>query len=95
MVARNIFIAFTKMTRKNVSLDEIYDATAVRVLVDTKPQCYEVLGMVHTLWKQISAEFDDYITNPKPNGYQSLHTAVQGQKVEFLKSKSEPSLCMI
>ncbi|KTD53151.1 GTP pyrophosphokinase [Legionella santicrucis] len=76
--SKHIHSIYKKMTRKNVSLDEIYDATAVRVLVDTKPQCYEVLGMVHTLWKQISAEFDDYITNPKPNGYQSLHTAVQG-----------------
>lgn len=76
--SKHIHSIYKKMTRKNVSLDEIYDATAVRVLVDTKPQCYEVLGMVHTLWKQISAEFDDYITNPKPNGYQSLHTAVKG-----------------
>lgn len=67
-----------KMQRKNVSLDEIYDATAVRVLVATEAQCYEVLGMVHTLWKQIPAEFDDYIFNPKANGYQSLHTAVEG-----------------
>ena len=48
------------------------------MLVDTEAQCYEVLGMVHTLWKQIPAEFDDYIFNPKPNGYQSLHTAVEG-----------------
>ena len=67
-----------KMQRKNVSLEEIYDATAVRVLVETEAQCYEVLGMVHTLWKQIPAEFDDYIFNPKANGYQSLHTAVEG-----------------
>lgn len=67
-----------KMKRKNVSLDEIYDATAVRILVETVPQCYEVLGMVHTLWPQIPAEFDDYIFTPKPNGYQSLHTAVIG-----------------
>ena len=67
-----------KMKRKNVSLDEIYDATAVRILVETIPQCYEVLGMVHTLWEQIPAEFDDYIFTPKPNGYQSLHTAVVG-----------------
>ncbi len=65
------------MQRKNVPLDEIYDATAVRILVDTNEQCYAVLGMVHTLWKQIPAEFDDYIFNPKPNGYQSLHTAVE------------------
>ncbi|CDZ79206.1 GTP pyrophosphokinase [Legionella massiliensis] len=76
--SKHIHSIYRKMKRKNVSLDEIYDATAVRVLVDTKDQCYEVLGIVHSLWKQISAEYDDYITNPKPNGYQSLHTAVEG-----------------
>ncbi|MBL7479305.1 GTP diphosphokinase [Legionella bononiensis] len=76
--SKHIHSIYKKMQRKNVSLDEIYDATAVRVLVDTEAQCYEVLGMVHTLWKQIPAEFDDYIFNPKPNGYQSLHTAVEG-----------------
>ena len=76
--SKHIHSIYKKMQRKNVSLDEIYDATAVRVLVDTVPQCYEVLGMVHNLWEQIPAEFDDYIINPKPNGYQSLHTAVIG-----------------
>lgn len=76
--AKHIHSIYKKMMRKNVSLDEIYDATAVRVLVDTKAQCYEVLSLVHTLWKQIPAEFDDYIIHVKPNGYQSLHTAVIG-----------------
>lgn len=74
--SKHIHSIYKKMKRKNVSLDEIYDATAVRVLVDTEDQCYEVLGMVHSLWDQIPAEFDDYIINPKSNGYQSLHTAV-------------------
>ncbi len=76
--SKHIHSIYKKMQRKNVLLDEIYDATAVRVLVDTEAQCYEVLGMVHALWKQIPAEFDDYIFNPKANGYQSLHTAVEG-----------------
>lgn len=76
--SKHIHSIYRKMKRKNVSLDEIYDATAVRVLVETKEQCYEVLGMVHSLWKQVPIEFDDYITHPKPNGYQSLHTAVEG-----------------
>ncbi|CAM4447646.1 MAG: GTP pyrophosphokinase [Legionella sp.] len=75
--SKHIHSIYKKMARKNVALDEIYDATAVRVLVETDHQCYEVLGMVHTLWKQIPAEFDDYIINPKENGYQSLHTAVE------------------
>ncbi|MDI1352965.1 MAG: TGS domain-containing protein, partial [bacterium] len=76
--SKHIHSIYKKMQRKNVLLDEIYDATAVRVLMDTEAQCYEVLGMVHTLWRQIPAEFDDYIFNPKSNGYQSLHTAVEG-----------------
>ncbi|WP_028387888.1 GTP diphosphokinase [Legionella fairfieldensis] len=76
--AKHIHSIYRKMQRKNVSLDEIYDATAVRVLVETKEQCYQVLSMVHSLWKQVPAEFDDYIINPKANGYQSLHTAVEG-----------------
>ncbi|KTD20074.1 GTP pyrophosphokinase [Legionella lansingensis] len=76
--SKHIHSIHRKMKRKNVSLDEIYDATAVRVLVETKEQCYEVLSMVHSLWKRIPAEFDDYIANPKANGYQSLHTAVEG-----------------
>ncbi|MDP3270162.1 MAG: GTP diphosphokinase [Legionella sp.] len=75
--SKHIHSIYKKMKRKNVSLDEIYDATAVRILVDTEEECYEVLGMVHTLWQQIPAEFDDYIINPKNNGYQSLHTAVE------------------
>ncbi len=76
--AKHIHSIYRKMVRKNVSLDEIYDATAVRILVETKEQCYEVLGFVHTQWRQVHHEFDDYIVNPKPNGYQSLHSAVEG-----------------
>lgn len=76
--SKHIHSIYRKMQRKNVPLNEIYDATAVRVLVETKDQCYEVLGLIHTLWQQLSKEFDDYIANPKPNGYQSLHTAVIG-----------------
>lgn len=76
--SKHIHSIYKKMQRKNVSLEEIYDATAVRVLVETKEQCYDVLGMVHSLWKQVPVEFDDYINNPKANGYQSLHTAVEG-----------------
>ena len=76
--SKHIHSIYRKMQRKNVPLDEIYDATAVRILVETKEQCYEVLGLVHSIWPQVTAEFDDYIVNTKPNGYQSLHTAVTG-----------------
>lgn len=76
--SKHIHSIYRKMQRKNVSLDEIYDATAVRILVKNEEQCYQVLSIVHELWEQIPHEFDDYIVNPKPNGYQSLHTAVVG-----------------
>lgn len=75
--AKHIHSIYRKMMRKHVPLSEIYDAIAVRVLVDTKEQCYAVLGLVHALWKPVPEEFDDYITHPKKNGYQSLHTAVE------------------
>ncbi|KTD20816.1 GTP diphosphokinase [Legionella londiniensis] len=78
--SKHIHSIYRKMLRKNVPLDEIYDATAVRILVETEAQCYAVLGLVHSLWHQVAAEFDDYIVNPKPNGYQSLHTAVKSRE---------------
>lgn len=76
--SKHIHSIANKMKRKNVDINEIYDATAVRILVDTKEQCYKVLGLIHATWTQIVKEFDDYIINPKSNGYQSLHTAVIG-----------------
>lgn len=76
--SKHIHSIYRKMIRKNVAIEEIYDATAVRVLVETDAQCYEILSLVHALWEQIPTEFDDYISHPKPNGYRSLHTAVIG-----------------
>ena len=76
--AKHIHSIYRKMQRKNLPLSEIYDAIAVRILVDSKEQCYEALGLVHVLWQQIPKEFDDYIVSSKTNGYQSLHTAVKG-----------------
>lgn len=76
--AKHIHSIYRKMQRKKVPLEEIYDATAVRILVNTEEECYQVLGLVHTLWAQIPSEFDDYIVKAKPNGYQSLHTALKG-----------------
>ena len=76
--SKHIHSIYRKMVRKNVALQQIYDATAVRILVETEAQCYQVLSVVHSLWSQVLAEFDDYIARPKSNGYQSLHTAVLG-----------------
>lgn len=75
---KHIYSIWKKMQRKRVDFSQIFDVRAVRVLVDTVSQCYEVLGMVHGAWQPVSGEFDDYIAHPKPNGYRSLHTAVIG-----------------
>jgi GTP pyrophosphokinase len=75
---KHIYSIYKKMTRKNVDIDRIFDVRAVRILVDTIPDCYAALGIAHSLWPYIREEFDDYITSPKNNNYQSIHTAVNG-----------------
>ncbi|GAB4391245.1 MAG: GTP diphosphokinase [Gammaproteobacteria bacterium] len=74
--AKHIYSIYNKMRRKNLPLQEIYDTIAMRVLVPSVEDCYKVLSIVHDNWQRIPEEFDDYIANPKPNGYSSLHTAV-------------------
>lgn len=76
--AKHIYSIWRKMQRKNISFSQVYDVRAVRVLVKEIRDCYTVLGIVHTIWRTIPKEFDDYIANPKENGYRSLHTAVIG-----------------
>lgn len=76
--AKHIYSIWRKMRRKNISFSEVYDIRAVRMLVTSEQDCYRVLGIVHSLWRNIPNEFDDYIANPKENGYRSLHTAVKG-----------------
>ncbi len=76
--AKHIYSIWRKMQRKSIGFSEVYDIRAVRILVPTTKDCYEVLGIVHTLWRNIPHEFDDYIAAPKENGYRSLHTAVVG-----------------
>ena len=81
--AKHIYSIWRKMQRKSVSFEEVYDVHALRITVPHLKDCYASLGIVHTQWRNIPREFDDYIANPKENGYRSLHTAVLGpdQKV--------------
>lgn len=82
---KHIYSIWRKMQRKDLTFEDLYDLRAVRVIVDRLATCYAVLGVVHAHWPHVPKEFDDYIANPKDNGYQSLHTAVigpQGKVVE-------------
>jgi GTP pyrophosphokinase len=73
---KHIYSIWKKMHAKQVPLEEVYDLRALRVIVSEVHDCYTVLGIVHQMWIPIAKEFDDYITQPKGNLYQSLHTAV-------------------
>ncbi len=73
---KHIYSIWNKMQGKSIDFSQLYDVRAFRVIVDDVKTCYTVLGIVHNIWTPIPKEFDDYISRPKPNGYQSLHTVV-------------------
>lgn len=82
---KHIYSIWRKLQKKNVSFSELYDVRAIRIIVDRLQDCYAALGVVHTMYYHLPKEFDDYIANPKPNGYQSIHTVIlgpQGKTIE-------------
>lgn len=90
---KSLYSMHRKMARKRVSLGEVFDARALRVVVDDAngrrlqaavEACYAIQPAVHRLWRPIRGELDDYIFNPKPSGYQSLHSAVLGEHFSSL-----------
>ncbi|KAE8437626.1 GTP diphosphokinase [Vreelandella piezotolerans] len=83
--AKHIYSIWRKMKRKRIDFSQVHDVRAVRILVPEVTDCYTVLGIVHSRWHHVPNEFDDYIANPKKNGYQSLHTAVMGPDNKVLE----------
>ena len=75
---KHIYSIYRKMQRKHLPFEQIFDVTALRIIVSDVETCYRALSAIHSQWPHIAEEFDDYIATPKPNGYQSIHTVVKG-----------------
>ena len=88
---KHIYSIYRKMQKKHLKFNQLFDIRAVRVVVNTVEECYATLGIIHTNFEHIAKEFDDYIANPKPNGYQSIHTVVygEGHKVVEVQIRTE------
>ncbi|BDU50199.1 RelA/SpoT family protein [Haliovirga abyssi] len=82
---KHFYSIYKKMTEKGKSFADIYDLIAIRVVVDTEGECYNVLGILHNIWKPVPGRFKDYIAVPKSNGYQSIHTTIVGPSGKFVE----------
>lgn len=82
---KHLYSIWKKLSRKNIPIDELYDLRAVRVIVENSGICYQTLDVVHDEWRHIPEEYDDYIANKKPNGYQSIHTVVLGPEGKYVE----------
>jgi GTP pyrophosphokinase len=90
---KHIYSIWRKMQKKQLAFDELFDVRAVRIVAERLQDCYAALGIVHTHYRHLPDEFDDYVANPKPNGYQSIHTVVLGPGGKPLKFRSVPNRC--
>ena len=84
--AKHYYGIYQKMVKQKITFDQVYDVIGIRIITDTVPHCYDILGIIHSLWTLIPGRFKDYISLPKSNYYQSLHTTIigpKGERVEF------------
>lgn len=82
---KHLYSIYKKLVAQNIPLEKVYDKVAFRIIVSSVGECYEVLGLLHDLWLPVSGRFKDFLSTPKSNGYQSLHTTVVGPRGEFME----------